>query len=204
MNDISIKDNLLKRSKLGYPASKTSAALRRILSQPKRHSDNSRKTITLALDNQWLCISADAFASVFQVSDALKEAPYVPFFIFYFYGQNSFFLSKNEVASAAKTLKTLKTAGVDQISSLFVKDCATVLSEALTMIFNIALKTELFPVTWKAAQIVHVFKAGNKSEIAKYRLVLIISNLEKVCEFSIAPLIYPEIKPIFASLFISS
>lgn len=57
------------------------------------------------------------------------------------------------------------TSGLDDIPSFFVKDCASVLSIPLSIIFNIALKAGVFSRDWKVAKIIPVYKAVSKSVV---------------------------------------
>lgn len=76
---------------------------------------------------------------------------------------NPFILTKEQVFKAIKSLKPNFVSGPDNITSFFVKDCAIVLADPLSTIFNIALKTGIFLHPWKSAKIIPVYKAGEKS-----------------------------------------
>ena len=82
------------------------------------------------------------------------------------------------------------TSGLDLIPSFLDKDCSNVLIKPLLIIFNLALKTSTFPVTWKRAKIHPVFKAADSSIISNYRAIVILSNFAKVCEIVLCNRIY--------------
>ena len=97
----------------------------------------------------------------------------------------------NDVLSALRQLKPKFTKGPDEIPAFVVRDCANVLAEPLTIIFNLSLKTGTFPDIWKRSQICPVYKKGNKHEIENHRPITIICNFAKVFEIALHAVIYP-------------
>nr|CAI5821968.1 unnamed protein product [Callosobruchus analis] len=65
-------------------------------------------------------------------------------------------------------------AGLDSIPSFFLKDCASILSDPLTYLFNLSLKSATFPSKWKLSKIVPVVKKGVRSHVENYRAVVIL------------------------------
>lgn len=91
-------------------------------------------------------------------------------------------VSPQDVIKSIKKLKNKPSAGDDNIPCFFVKDCAYVLAVPLCKIFNLSIKSSVFPAAWKIARISPVFKKGNNANIDNYRPVSVISAFAKVFE----------------------
>lgn len=91
-------------------------------------------------------------------------------------------ISEENVYKAIQKLKPKLTSGPDQIPAFIVRDCASVFTKPLTVLFNLSLKTCIFPSKWKLSRISPVFKKDNKSNILNYRPIAIINNFAKVFE----------------------
>ncbi|XP_063929857.1 uncharacterized protein LOC135142121 [Zophobas morio] len=65
-----------------------------------------------------------------------------------------------DILKAIKKLKNNQVAGVDQVPSFIIKDCAYIFIEPLAYIFNLINQTSCFPSRWKDAKIIPVFKGG--------------------------------------------
>lgn len=102
-------------------------------------------------------------------------------------------INESDVAKSIKKLKNKFTSGPDKIPSFLVRDCV-VLATPLSIIFNLALKTNTFPSCWKIARVCPVLKSGDPSLIENYRPISILSNFAKVFEMSLYTCIYPHIK----------
>ncbi|XP_030765285.1 uncharacterized protein LOC115889440 [Sitophilus oryzae] len=112
---------------------------------------------------------------------------------------NSFFttlpqLDETDVLKAMKKLKDKLTAGPDEIPSFLIRDCASVLAEPLTFIFNVAIKTATFPECWKTSKICPIFKSENTNNIEDYRFIAIISNFAKKFEMCIFEKLFYQVK----------
>ena len=69
------------------------------------------------------------------------------------------------------------------------------ISSSLAKIFNISLKTGVFPVQWKYARLAPIFKGGLKSETGNHRPISVLSTLAWVFE----RLIYNQLSNYFES-----
>lgn len=107
-----------------------------------------------------------------------------------------FLLSQDIVLKSAKSMKATMTSGPDNVPSFFIKDCASVLDYPLTIIFNMALKTGVFPSDWKSAKICPVYKAGDKTIVNNYRPIANIQNFAKVFEKAISETLQIALKKI--------
>jgi hypothetical protein len=67
-------------------------------------------------------------------------------------------ITKEEILDAIKALDLKSTNGPDKIPSFFLKDFVQEFLLSLFYIFNLALKSDTFPNSWKIAIIIPVFK----------------------------------------------
>ena len=70
--------------------------------------------------------------------------------------------SHEDILKVLSNLDTSKAIGPDGLSAVFLKGCASSLSESLTYLFNLSMRTGKIPSSWKLANVVPVFKKGNK------------------------------------------
>ena len=95
-----------------------------------------------------------------------------------------------DVEKTLRNLKNKQTAGLDNVPSFIIKDCANVLAEPLLYLFNLILKTSTFPTVWKVAKICPILKKGDASHIQNYRPISILSNFSKAFESILYKYIY--------------
>ena len=88
----------------------------------------------------------------------------------------------DDVYKELRKLKPKKAAGMDNIPSKLVKDCASEISNPLTYIINLSLETSTIPSEWKLAKVIPLFKSGKSSEVDNYRPISILPILSKVQE----------------------
>ena len=105
------------------------------------------------------------------------------------------YVTGENVVKAISRLKNKRTYGLDKISSFILKIAALVISRSLAKIFNISLKTGVFPVQWKYARLAPIFKGGLKNETGNYRPISVLSTLARVFE----RLIYNQLSNYFES-----
>ena len=63
-----------------------------------------------------------------------------------------------------------------------LKEGATVLSQHMSDIFNCSLSKSYFPDKWKAANVIPVYKKGEKTDPSNYRPISLLSCVSKVFE----------------------
>lgn len=66
-----------------------------------------------------------------------------------------------EVVKAIEELDVDKGPGMDGIPPLLLKNCSTALASPITSLFNRSLHDRMFPVAWKSASIIPIYKSGN-------------------------------------------
>lgn len=83
-----------------------------------------------------------------------------------------------------------KAGGVDGINAKVLKKIALYIVNPLTHIFNLCISTSVWPNALKSAEIVPIYKSGNKQLPTNYRPISLISNIAKILEKSIHNRIY--------------
>ncbi|KAK8747748.1 hypothetical protein OTU49_016574, partial [Cherax quadricarinatus] len=90
--------------------------------------------------------------------------------------------TEEEVKKLLSDLDTSKAMGPDNISPWVLREGAEMLCVPLTTIFNTSLETGQLPEKWKTANVVPMFKKGNRNEALNYRPVSLTCIVCKVME----------------------
>ena len=75
----------------------------------------------------------------------------------------------NGVRKLLQNLNPRKASGPDKIPSRLLKELATELAPALTLLFNRSLEEGIVPEIWRHAQVQPIFKKGDRGQAANYR-----------------------------------
>jgi hypothetical protein len=133
----------------------------------------------------------DAFAEFFQSIYSDRAAVYTKFDSVSNHNNISLCsVSADEVFQSIKRIKSNYVQGPDGIPAFFVKDCASVLLQPMSVLFNLCIKTGTFPEIWKISKILPTHKAKDRSVIENYRPILIINNFSKIFESLIFDQLY--------------
>ena len=137
-------------------------------------------------DNDMAISFANNFKSVFtvddghvpQVSFTQSSAEHVP--------QMDIAVSEEGVLALLNNLNHRKGMGPDNLSPALLKFLAVDIAPILTLIFKHSLNTGGVPLDWKHANVVPVFKKGDKKAPLNYRPISLTSVSSKVIEHIIA------------------
>ena len=81
-----------------------------------------------------------------------------------------------------KNLEANKSHGHDMLSIRMVKLCGESIYKPLNLIFKSCLETDQFPSDWKKANVVPVFKKGDKQLLKNYRPISLLTIIGKIFE----------------------
>ena len=101
------------------------------------------------------------------------------------YCPNSTFIypvSEEELIGLTKSLKWNSTARDDDIPENLLKQCIQLTKGPLAHIYNLSLKSAVFPDIRKTAKVRPVYKKGNTYDVRNYRPTSIIPVFAKVFE----------------------
>ena len=88
----------------------------------------------------------------------------------------------DEVNSTLKSLPLGKASGPDGVDNRILKELADELSQPLCDLFNFSISEGIVPSIWKKAHVCAIFKGGDRSNVANYRPISLLSNIDKVME----------------------
>lgn len=94
-------------------------------------------------------------------------------------------LTEQETLDIIMKMKNGKASGIDKITIKIVKMIGHLIAKPLTHILNNCIENAIFPDHFKKAEILPIFKAGNKELTTNYRPISLISNFAKVFEKAI-------------------
>ena len=69
--------------------------------------------------------------------------------------------TETEITKIIKSLKNTNSTGYDNFSNKFIKLSSSILVPALTKIFNLSIKTGIYPSNLKIAKVIPIFKKGD-------------------------------------------
>lgn len=105
-----------------------------------------------------------------------------------------YFISHEFVFTELRRLKIRSAPGVDGLTSGILREVAPSITPALVVLFNRSIREELFPSSWKCANVVPIPKAGDPSSIKSYRPISLLPILSKILERHIDRLIRSRIR----------
>ena len=90
--------------------------------------------------------------------------------------------SRDSVLKKLTGLHSDKSPGPDEVHPMLLKECAEVLAEPLSLIFQQSFESGCLPEDWKSANVVPIFKKGRRGDVSNYRPVSLTSVPCKVME----------------------
>ena len=91
-------------------------------------------------------------------------------------------VTENDVTDLLKDIDVSKATGPDGISPRLLKEAGSAISKRLSKLFNLSLETKTVPDIWKRANVIPIYKKGEKTKIDNYRPISLLSCVGKLCE----------------------
>ena len=82
--------------------------------------------------------------------------------------QHIMVITPDMILAKLKKMKDNKSPGVDGISSKMLKEIAEEISVPLAIVFNLFIQEGIVPLEWKIANVVPIFKKGNRCKPENY------------------------------------
>lgn len=89
---------------------------------------------------------------------------------------------ESAVLAALKSVSPCKACGPDNISARILTECADELVVPLTKICRASFSAGVFPTRWKQANIISIFKKGDKKVPTNYRSISLLPLFGKILE----------------------
>ena len=90
-------------------------------------------------------------------------------------------ITAKEIETCIKTLKSLKSADLDNILNEYIKSTYKMLLPVYVQLFNIVLDTRIIPTAWVEGIFVPIYKhKGNPKDPANYRPITLLSCFRKL------------------------
>ena len=96
---------------------------------------------------------------------------------FFFYPTNS-----EEVEAIIKTLKIKKATLSGDIDIRFIKLACPIMFPIISDLFNLNVKTGVFPDDMKVAEVIPIFKQNSKMNCSNYKPISLLSSFSKIFE----------------------
>ncbi len=95
---------------------------------------------------------------------------------------NNIEITQLEITDVLSNLVVNKASGPDEISHKMLKETSKTLCLPLSILFNRSMHENTYPCCWKKANVMPLFKKGNKDMPSNYRPISLISCVGKIME----------------------
>jgi hypothetical protein len=102
--------------------------------------------------------------------------------------------TEEEVCDLLKNIDTSKATGSDGISPKLLHEAGQSIVPSLTKLINLSLQTSTVPSIWKLANVLPLFKKGDKCDTNNYRPVSLLSCVSKILERVVFKHLYNYVK----------
>ena len=89
-------------------------------------------------------------------------------------------ISSYELKGEIQNIQMGKSTGLDKITTKLIKQAGDTITESLLEVFNLSLRTGIFPDDWKFAKETPIYKSEDKTLCENYRPISVISNIAKI------------------------
>ena len=112
---------------------------------------------------------------------------------------SQFHVTECSIRSALNSLTQNKACGPDNISARIIIECREELIVPLTKICDISVKTGAFPARWKSANIIPIFKKGDKKAAGNYRSISLLPLFAKILEKVVYDQLFRHVAPVLCN-----
>ena len=91
-------------------------------------------------------------------------------------------MSPEKILSILNGLNPSKAAGIANWSSTFLKNGAHFLARPIRQLFNISIKLNCFPRSFKIVKVKPIFKKGSETDPQNYRPISLLPLISKIIE----------------------
>ena len=88
----------------------------------------------------------------------------------------------DKIRDILRNIDCNKAQGPDNIHGIILKTCSNFLARLLSILFKLIYNTGILPIEWKRANVVPVFKKGEKLNVENYRPISLTCISAKVME----------------------
>ena len=81
-----------------------------------------------------------------------------------------------------RALPTIKASGLDGISTRLLKEADSIIAPSLANLFNLSIRSGIFPREWKIAKVTPIYKGGTKCIPDNYRSISVLPAVTKLIE----------------------
>ena len=81
-----------------------------------------------------------------------------------------------------KNLNEIKASGIDDLSGIFLKDAAKLLTTPTTQLCNLLISSRTFSDACQIAKLKPIFKIGTRTDPKNFRPILLLPLISKVLE----------------------
>ena len=92
------------------------------------------------------------------------------------------YTSTSEILECISKMENKKSSGYDCISNSIIKGTNQVIAPYLETLYNSCIYHGIFPDAFKIAQVIPLFKGGDKQECRNYRPISLLPTLGKLLE----------------------
>ena len=110
---------------------------------------------------------------------------------------NHIIITEIDVMDQLAIINTNKAYGPDGVPPRLLKEAKNVISKPLSHLFNKSLQTHSFPKMWKMANVLPIFKKGDKNTLGNYRPISLLNSMSKIFEKIIFKYLYNHFKDNF-------
>ena len=89
-------------------------------------------------------------------------------------------IESDRVLKIIKNFDESKAPDIDNLSGIFLKDGASLITTPITQLCNVSISSSGFPDTCKIAKPKQLFKKGSKADLKNYRPISQLPRMSKV------------------------